>query len=273
MLRLGKQRAFLTMFLVSISMWNPVGASCKSHRSSLRHGRSLQETCIENLQQASQEGSTVVTSADFLTFLSLQSNGTFDFDDFSDIPLDLRLLFYATACSGGQDCTDGPPTINVSASEGMAFTLLQIFCSRVETFLQTTQELLQVSFQYNLYYQTNLSTEEILNRQRGSTIVDRLEVATKRVVMEALGCGVDVMENNDSARRLQLQPHGNETVLHVQSHGFNDYIHVMTTEEQEHCGRHNHDSSRLLQDADCAYTVTAVVDDLMSYGESDMKMC
>jgi hypothetical protein len=91
--------------------------------------------------------------------------------------------------------------------------------------------------------------------------------------MEALGCGVDVMENNDSARRLQLQPHGNETVLHVQSHGFNDYIHVMTTEEQEHCGRHNHDSSRLLQDADCAYTVTAVVDDLMSYGESDMKMC
>ena len=240
------------------------------HQSSLRHGRALQDTCIENLENVSEEGSSQVTSAEFLTFLSLQSNGTFDFDDFSDVPLDLRLLFYSTACSGGQDCTNGPPTIDLAANGGMALTLLQIFCSRVETILQSpTNQQLQVSFQYNLYYQADLSTEEILSRQNGNTIVDRLEVATKRVVLEALGCGV---EDSDKATTTTTTTMVMKRVLHVQSPGIHDYINVMTTEEQEYCNRRNHDSSRLLQDADCAYTVTAVVDDLTPYGEFDMQV-
>jgi len=257
----SKTCSVVFMFLVSMMVHCVVVvAASLNKKHSLRQSpiqdRNLadSETCLANLNTVAQ-GSNEVTALEFLAFLSLQSGGLMEFTNFQDVPLDLRLLFYATACSGGRDCTKDAPKISLNG-QGMASTLLQIFCTQVDEIVQQPPDSLKVSFSYSLYYKNNLTTQEIMTRVDGNTIVPSLETATERVVSMALGCPVD------SARLLEKSQHD---ILYVHPM-YNDQSHhlvsLLTEKEQEYCSRQ---PERQLQD--CGYTVQATVDDLVPIGE------
>ena len=221
-------------------------------------GRDLRDiqTCVDNLNRVSENGE--VTAQQFLDFLALQSGGLVAFSTFQDVPLDLRLLFYATACSGGQDCTKETPKISLS-TEGIASSLLQIFCTQVEKIVEQPPDSLKVSFRYNLYYNNDLTPEDILSRANGNTIVSRLETATERVVSIALGCSVDSARRRESEIRVHA----------LDQEESNDIQQMLTEKEQRYCHRETDHSSRQLQG--CDYTVKAVVEDLIPYGKCEMQ--
>lgn len=233
-----------------------------THHHQQQQERYLEDNCLDNLSSVAEEGSNEVTAQEFLAFLLLQSDGRDDYETFSDIPLDLRLLFYATACSGGQDCTTSSPTISLDR-EGMASTLLQIFCAQVEKILEEPVDSLKVSFRYNLYYKTDFTLQEIMARDDDSTIVYRLETATERVVSSALGCPLDSArqlehQSNDSTlESIRVQPLYKDEPLQL--------FTVLTEREVERCSRH-------LQ-TDCMYDVKAVVEDMIQHGTSTECMC
>jgi hypothetical protein len=251
------------LLLLSLSLCTKVFATYE--RSMLRNPSSWErelhddQTCLETLWSVSDDGE--VDGIQFLLFLDVISGGNVKFDDFHQLPLDLRLVFYAAACSGGRECTSGLAAISLDPSVHSSI-LLKAFCMQIAEILDEG-DYLKISFRYILYHEESLTPEEILAGADGNEIVSILESATERVVRNALGCPEASKETTGFEKRSDLQIYP----IHADGSRLLQRVHVAKTQKSSFLEPPivKVVGSRQLQE--CDYAIEAKVNELFAYSE------
>jgi hypothetical protein len=142
------------------------------------------EKCFSLLNQVAEDRE--VTRDGYVRFLHLLTNGTRDYDDFTELPVLFRNIFYSTTCSSGQDCVHEMPTISLDSSE-VSSGLHQFLCSQVMSVMFTE---VSIDFAYiSRYNSSNISNEDLSSC---------LESATENLLLDSFGCPY----GEDQQRRL-----------------------------------------------------------------------
>lgn len=176
-------RVYLTLLLLLL----PVPSQGYSLRQAqFQEPRDSLEICQSNLLEISN-GDYELDSAEFIDFLTLQSDGNLDYDTLSAVPLALISAFYTAACSDGRDCESRQPTISLSGN-GVSESLMALFCRQVDEFLLNT---ISIHFLYLIRYRNGLFADELLAGANNNTVIEDLKTATTHVVLEALGCPLE----------------------------------------------------------------------------------
>jgi hypothetical protein len=144
--------------------------------------------CIANLEFAAIDGQ--VSEEEFILFLENFSQQPLYFDEFHELPLQLVLVFYTAACTGGRNCSTEEPKISLE-NVGVSKAFLHIFCSSVREVA-----LIQINFKFQ--YQIRLASHqdhffvtENGNSQHGEgegELIRHLEHASELVLLKELGC-------------------------------------------------------------------------------------
>jgi hypothetical protein len=221
-----------------------------------------QEACLDTLRSVSDDGE--VDAIQFLLFLDVLSGGNLTFDYFHEVPLNVRVVFYAAACSGGRDCTSGLAAISLDPSEHSSI-FLKAFCMQMAEIINEP-DYLKFSFRYILHYENSLTPEEILVGADGNEIVSNLETATERVVRNALACpeapkGTPGFEKRRSSDDLQIYPFHDDGSRLLQK------LHMENTQKSSFREAPIAKAVGLRQLQECEYTVEANVDELFAYSE------
>jgi hypothetical protein len=139
-------------------------------------------------------GDDTVNQEEYLEFLGLMTNGDLFYNRFRDLPATFVSIFYATACSAGQDCINEDPTVAVTLS-GVEGEWLNFFCKSI---LKNTFTEAEVTFEYTVRYDSSVITEDEL--------FPCLEQGTENALLDQLaGCPVDTGDEDAKlSRRLSL---------------------------------------------------------------------
>eukprot|EP00429_Kryptoperidinium_foliaceum_P006656 CAMPEP_0176015422 /NCGR_PEP_ID=MMETSP0120_2-20121206/7331_1 /TAXON_ID=160619 /ORGANISM="Kryptoperidinium foliaceum, Strain CCMP 1326" /LENGTH=302 /DNA_ID=CAMNT_0017348395 /DNA_START=473 /DNA_END=1381 /DNA_ORIENTATION=+ len=138
--------------------------------------------CIASLEDVAKDGN--IGEAEFMLFLERYFDNPLHFDAFHEIPLQLVLVFYTAACTGGRNCHKEPPMISL---DHLASTeaFLRVFCNSVKN---VTVSQLVFSFQYQV--QPDQSDTIALSTHTWSSLelTSRLNFATRHIILDTLLC-------------------------------------------------------------------------------------
>lgn len=155
--------------------------------------------CLAHLEQVAIDSH--VGEAEFLLFLENISAQPLEFDEFHELPLELVLVFYTAACTGGRNCSTEKARISLlGVGGGASKAFLRIFCASVK-------EVAVVQIVYEFQYQLMLDSFVIQKRSSSAkglldqdTLSRNLEKVTQLVLMDDLGC-VDSNKKGPRSRR------------------------------------------------------------------------
>lgn len=136
------------------------------------------QLCYEQLESVAVDNK--VLPPQYLRFLYNFSEGSANYTSLAQLPANLYLLFYTTACSSGQDCLTQEPFISTH-QQGLSFSLLNFFCEEVYTYIDTSVEL---SFEYSIRYNSEVIADDEISQC--------VSAATKNILYENFGCSTQM---------------------------------------------------------------------------------
>lgn len=217
--------------------------------------------CISSLESVSVDGQ--VGEEEFIIFLENFSRQPLYFDQFHELPLQLVLVFYTAACTGGRNCSTEKPKISLGDA-GSSKAFLYVFCKSVKEVA-----LVQISFkfQYQIRLEASqegdfISTTSSGNAQTGTDgeLIRHLEQATELVLLNDLGC----LEEELGSRRTLRDTRSDDENWHVESRDTRS-LHQVPLKNKDEVGDTRDDTqffSRglyLRETADCDYSVQVAV--------------
>lgn len=209
------------------------------------NGSSLQKChdtldSISQQKQEQQQPQSGLTRSDFVTFVHMlgDSGMSTAMTSFSDLPAVWIMIFYAAACSSGQDCVDEPPSVSLDRT-GVSGALLEFFCQQA---LSSATTIAVLKFEYVLRYdETYMKTAAVTEQD----IAQCLETAAKHLLFDQVAqCS---FTNKGSSRQRERRLTDRlRTVEHVDTRLLQD------EEEDESASGKSSDSST---PTNCPYTV------------------
>ncbi len=227
-----------------------------------RYNRALSKTliskeeldhCIANLELVAIDGH--IGDEEFLLFIENFSERPLYFTEFHELPIQLVLIFYTAACTGGRNCTTEKPRISlegVGASKG----LLHVFCASVK---EVAVVQIIFNFQYQVRFVVSENPSVSHNGQGiGAEMTRRLEQLTHLVLLNDLGCIQN--ENHEPSRALREEatfPRDKPTV-YDQMNILRQWLSGTKPDDTESMPE-GYSSRRLSENAECQYSVTALI--------------
>lgn len=139
--------------------------------------------CYAAIDEAAVNGQMCL--AQYIDFLSALSGK--EYSSISEVPSIFVIVFYATACSSGQDCVNNTPVITVDSSS-MHRSLLDFMCDEALTYTSTH---VNVRFEFSIRYNSSAIPSE--------KITDCLNAATENLLLEHFGCNEPRRLSKDQA--------------------------------------------------------------------------
>jgi hypothetical protein len=132
--------------------------------------------CYSQLLQVSADGSSV-SQAEYLRYLTLNSQGQLQYTIFSQLPPVYMLLYYVAACGEGQDCSSSSPAISLDLSTRLSSSPLKDFCNEIRSYTYTSAV---VGFDYTIQFDPSRISNDELQLC--------LITATESLLQDHLGC-------------------------------------------------------------------------------------